>query len=508
MRKQHFIYLILGLFLILAFVGIFLLDRSFGEVFSSFRKVFRYSLIIYIVGIAIMMFLDNPNPYTTVSWLLVLSLLPYVGLVLYILIGRNPRKRKAATLRKSLAFDGKTLYKGSIYSDYYKDDVGCRDYGKLIYMLENNSGSVFTVNNDIKVLTNGKEKFEYLFRELENATEFIHVEYFIIKNDATGQKFKDILIRKALQGVEVRLIYDSVGCWKLGKKYIRELKEAGVKVHAFYPVVFPILSRELNFRNHRKIVVIDGKTGFLGGLNIGDEYATSESRLGFWRDTHMMIEGEAVKSLQRIFLGDWHFVVGERLTDDRFFPNLKSDGRALAQISASGPDSDWESIHQGYFVIIASARKRLWIETPYLVPDDSVKMALKTAALGGVDVRIIIPARPDHFFVYWASRDNIEPLLEAGVRIYTYEKGFVHTKKLVADGRIATLGSANLDMRSFGINYEVNAFIYDKDTIERLEQDFLGDIADSKEIILREHRRRGLHEKVLEGIGRIISPIQ
>lgn len=277
---------------------------------------------------------------------------------------------------------------------------------------------------------------------------------------------------------------------------------------SFFPVLFPILSRELNYRNHRKIIVIDGKIGFVGGLNIGDEYLGKSPTLGFWRDTHLMIKGDAVFSLQQIFINDWFHVSKEHLSGDYLFNKQNYVGNKIVQITSSGPDSDWKSILQAYFTMISNAEKRVWITTPYLVPEESLKMALIASALSGVDVRIIIPNKPDHFFVYWASRDNIEELLEAGVKIYTYNKGFIHAKIFLADGKVASLGTANLDIRSLEINFEVNAFIYDEKTVERLEEDFMNDISNSDEIFYEKFIKRGIGNRFLESLGRLVSPLQ
>ncbi len=482
-----------------------------GTNLSRVSKLFGMLFTIYSFFIAIVIFLENKDPSKTIAWLLVLFLVPVVGFVLYILLGQNLRKKKK--------FKGKENIDTQIIDEIVQNqkyilshiELFDNDYSlvksRLIKLLLRNSNAPFTINNRTQVLTNGEETFGSIIQELKKAKHHIHMEYFIIRNDDLGNRIKDILISKAKDGLEVRVIYDSVGCWKLGKEYINDLKNAGVMVYPFFPVLFPVLSRELNYRNHRKIIVIDGKTGFVGGLNIGDEYLGKNSRLGFWRDTHLKIEGESIYILQNIFLKDWTFVSNQSITSMDYYPKLDYYGEQLIQITECGPDSKWQSILQAYFTMISTAEKRVWITTPYLVPDESIMRALKVAALTGVDVRIIIPSRPDHFIVYWASRSNIEALLRAGVKIYTYEKGFIHSKILLVDGIGASIGTANLDMRSLEINFEVNAFIYDEEVIERLEKDFENDLDNSKEVEIEDHMNRRNYEKFLESLGRLLSPL-
>jgi cardiolipin synthase len=492
-----------------------LLLSSFFEqtLVEGVKTFFNWGFAIYIFLIGVVILMENRDPSKTMAWLLVLFLLPYVGFVFYILFGRNYRNRlrskrkRVGDYMRSTLRDAAEIQKGIIdYIDLFHGD-GTHVNNRLINLLLHNSHAPFTLNNRVEVLTNGDVTFERIFERIEKAEHHIHVEFYIIQNDELGNAFKALLIKKARQGVKVRLIYDSVGCWKLGKRYLQELKEGGCHVHPFFPVAFPVLSRELNYRNHRKIVVIDGHTGFLGGLNVGDEYL-GKKRLGFWRDTHMMIEGEAVYSLQDIFLNDWKFVSGYEIEEDALFPKLMTYGETTAQVISSGPDSDWKSIMQAYFAMISTAEKRIWITTPYLVPEESLKMGLKTAALSGADVRIVIPSKPDHFFVFWASQDNIEELLEAGVRIYQYKKGFIHSKILLLDSSVASVGSANLDIRSLEMNFEVNAFIYDIEVVRRLEEDFEMDMNDSEELDLEVFRKRPVARKIIEAVGRLASPLQ
>ncbi len=467
---------------------------------------------LYSIFIGILIFLENKNPSKTIAWLLVLFLLPVFGFFLYLFLGQNVRKKRIFKKKKNkdlMYFENLAhLQREAIIENGIFDNEVSFVKRRLISLILNNAKSPITANNRTTLLTNGEETFTSIIEELKKAKHHIHLEYFIIKDDEIGGVIKNILMDQARKGIEVRVIYDSVGSWRLSRRYLREMREAGVQIHAFLPVYFPLLSRELNYRNHRKIIVIDGKIGFLGGINIGDEYLGKNPYLGFWRDTHLKIEGESVYHLQKLFLSDWNFVTKQEIPFTRvYFPRLDYYGAQLVQIMSSGPDSDWESIMQAYFVIISSAEERIWINTPYLVPGESVMTALKTAALSGIDVRIIIPNKPDHITVFWASMGNVEELLRAGVKVYRYNKGFIHAKTLLADGIAASVGTANMDIRSFQINFEVNAFIYDHSIVEQMENDFLIDIADSEEILLEDYLKRPFLNKFKEAAGRLLSPL-
>ncbi len=510
---------IFGLFLLALGGGIYELYYLLAQIsviqaplVQFFKYFFSWAFGIYLILISVVIFLENKNPAKTMSWLLVLMLLPVVGFVFYILFGGNYRNKFRSDKKNRLTrtkLDQAAHYQREIidYIDLFQNNESYVN-NRLINLLLKIANAPFSLNNEVKVLTNGEATYSEMMQAIREAKRHIHFQFFIIRNDKIGNAMKDLLIEKAQSGVAVRVIYDSVGCWRLGKGYIEALKAGGCEVEAFFPVVFPILSRELNYRNHRKIIVVDGEVGFVGGLNVGDEYLGENKQLGFWRDTHLKVSGEAVYSLQDIFLNDWHFLTGAVFNELDMFPKLKTYGNTMMQIAASGPDSDWYALLQAYFTMISTAEDRIWITTPYLVPEESIKMALKTAALTGVDVRIIIPAKPDHFFVYWASQDNIEELLEAGVKIYRYQKGFVHSKIILVDGIGASVGTANLDIRSLEINFEVNAFVYDREVVKRLEADFIEDLESSISIDLTHFRERPKRHRVLEALGRLVSPIQ
>jgi len=371
--------------------------------------------------------------------------------------------------------------------------------------------SFFTQNNDVQIFTDGNEKFEELFKCIENANESVHVLYYIIKNDDLGKKLIDLLEKKANEGVEVRLLYDSIGGRKLKKQDVQGIIDAGGKVGKFFSSIFKHLNFKINYRNHRKIVVIDGRIGFVGGFNVGNEYLGLNKKFGYWRDTHIKIIGAAVTDLQRRFFLDWGNATREDLNyQPKYFPQMTEeevDGDAAIQIVTSGPDGRDETIKQNYVKLISSAQKSIYIQTPYFAPDASVMEALKIAALSGVDVRIMIPNKPDHMFVYWATYYYVGELLKYGVKVYTYENGFLHAKTVVIDSVVSSVGTANFDVRSFKLNFEVIAIIYDTMKSTELKNIFEEDINYSLELTNELYLQRGIVIKFKESISRLLSPL-
>lgn len=466
---------------------------------------------IYALFIAILIMLENRDPSRTIAWILVLVFIPILGFLLYIFVGQNLRKKRKVRrhLKDSEAIELDAVIKNQLrmlQKPEYVLHRSINSHKRLVKLVLRNSNSPFTVNNRCWVLTNGQETFEAILDSISSAKKHLHLEYYIIKPDNIGRKIQQLLIEKANQGVKVRLLYDAVGSRKLKGRFIKSLKKAGVDVAVFLPVKFPFIHSRINYRNHRKIIIVDGKTGYVGGLNIGDEYL-GLGELGFWRDTHIKIEGESVYSLQNIFLYDWHFATGHKIMSPEYFPELPQYGSLPVQITTSGPDSEWASILQSYFAAIVSAKERIYITSPYFVPDQSILMALKTAALSGVDVKIILPGIPDYKIVHWASMSYLTSIIEAGVKVYLYQKGFMHAKILLIDGVVASVGTTNMDMRSFNLNFEVNALIYDKGIVKRLEDDFYTDLQDSRMVTHEECLNKGLLCRFKESSARLLSPI-
>ena len=450
------------------------------------------------------------KPEEIKNWSSILCILPILGFIIYFVLGyrgKHQRILKDKHLRNKKLKQIVGLQQNKlIETDILMGEEIDRNK-KIVRLSLRNSLAPLSINNRLRVLTNGREKFHAMFEALEKAETHIHVEYYIFRNDSIGQKLRDCLIRKALEGVEVKLIIDGVGSHGLPQTFFKLLKNANVKVKWFFPVRFPYFTRRLNYRNHRKIIVVDGRVGLMGGFNIGDEYLSRDPKLGFWRDTHLIVEGDSVHLLQTVFLNDWFFLTGEQIEGAQYYPTAKLVGRELTQIIAGGPDSEWVPIHQLFFTALANAEQRIWIETPYFVPDESMMMALITASLSGVDVRIIVQGIPDHKISYWASQSYFEELLNAGIKVYRYLKGILHSKVVIIDRGLGIVGSANFDIRSFKLDFEISAICYNKDFVLRLEQDFEQDFKDSKLEDAQVFRERGWPSRLKEANARIFSPL-
>jgi cardiolipin synthase A/B len=488
--------------------------NSFFSVSESWNTVFLILNAIYLataIIVAISVILDNRDPTKTISWVVVLFVLPILGLILYFVVGKNYRKEKIFLRKEHKDFERiRTLSDNQIIDlqeRKFIENGKIRSKLPIINLLLRNSKALLTKYNKVGILNNGKQTFDTIISELNKAKKHIHLEFYIIEDDRVGNEIREVLISRAKKGVKVRMIYDDVGSWRLGKKFIGSLKEAGVELYPFMPVHIPFLANRINYRNHRKIIVIDGKVGFVGGINIADRYKYGNKEIPFWRDTHLRIEGEAVSSLQVVFLVDWHFVSGRLVSGISYFPKPRVENKQLVQITASGPDSDWSSIMQAYFSAISTAQEYIYIAVPYFIPNESILTALKTVSLSGIDVKMIIPGIADSFLAYNGTRSYVQELLEAGIRVFYYQKGFIHSKLIMVDDVFASVGTANMDIRSFDNNFEINALIYDEDFCRELKGFFLEDIEHSEEINLELHRERGIYRKFSESFSRIFSPL-
>ena len=477
----------------------------------DFWSVFSMIFLITAIPVAILIVLEKRSPYKTAAWILVLILLPIFGIFFYLFFGQEYRKRKIYSRKgiKSLNRFRRLSLKQlrQIDKRHLPLNNKIKDKQSIIRLLLNNSDSLLTTGNRISIYNTGVETFDAIFEAMEKARHHIHLEYYIFSNDKIGNRVKDLLIKKSKEGIEVRVIIDDVGSWGLRKKFLGQLRAAGVEIYSFMEVRFPRLTSKANFRNHRKILVIDGNTGFTGGVNIADRYIDGAKGIGPWRDTHLKIEGDAAVCLQIIFATDWYFISRKNLNGRKYFPPLSEESGIPVQITASGPDSDWENIGQALFAAIATAKQKVYLVTPYLIPPDQIVSALKTAALSDVDVRIIIPGKSDAVMSMWSSLSYIEELLEAGVKIYFYEGGFIHSKYLIADNVFTSVGTTNIDFRSIETNFEINAFMYDEEFTRRMEHVFRIDLESSRQLSLEEWRNRPWHHKLRESLAHIISPM-
>lgn len=466
---------------------------------------FGYDILVVIVVIAIVS--ERRDPVNTLAWIMVITMFPVGGIVLFLIFGQNHRKMRT--------FMQKELYDSEIINSLCNEQL--RDIAhpendempnkKFVRLMLNNSKSLLTMHNRAEILNNGEQTFPDMYAEMRKAQKFIHIEFFVIEGGELFDELLEILAERRANGVEVRIIFDSVGSRTLKRKDLKRLRATGAEVRSFMPVFVSRFTDKVNYRNHRKIVVIDGLVGYTGGVNIADRYIKGV-RGGIWRDTHLRIEGEAVSILQTIFATDWNYVSeGEMLSDEKYYTHSNANNLLPIQIATSGPDSPYASIMQAYFAAIGKAEKYIYISTPYLLPNQSIVTALKVAALSGVDVRVLIPVRGDNPFVAWAGYSYVDALMEAGVKVYLYKRGFNHSKFILIDDEISSVGSANLDNRSFNDDFEVQAIVYDEPFTRQLKEFFLKDLEQSNEITPESWEQRSRLSKIMEPVARLLAPL-
>ncbi|MCP3742198.1 cardiolipin synthase [Rossellomorea sp. BNER] len=474
--------------------------------------IFKYISILLtltVIVIGFVIFFENRHPTQTLTWLIVLGAFPIFGFIFYLLFGRNYRKERMFRKKYILDKESYTKYEPSTKNLDENDVRLSLSQDKHIRLAKKLSNSAISFSSETDVLSNGEETFSRIKEQIKKARHHIHLEYYIVRNDELGNEIKNLLIERANHGVKIRFLYDAVGSWQLSKKYIFELKEAGIEMIPFGPVKIPVLNNKFNFRNHRKIIVIDGNIGFVGGLNIGDEYLGKNEHFGFWRDTHLMVKGEAVRTLQLIFLQDWYYMTNDSFLTPGYLSPDPIQGRNVGgvQMIAGGPDNEWSVLKNLFFSLITSAKKSVWIASPYFIPDEDIFSSLKIAALSGLDVRLLVPHRPDKRIVFHASRSYFPELLEAGARIFEYEKGFMHSKILIVDEEFASMGTSNMDMRSFHLNFEVNAFLYKTNSTQTLVEEYKNDMKNSREITFEQFNKRHFGYRIIESTSRLLSPL-
>ncbi|NLY08946.1 MAG: cardiolipin synthase [Tissierellia bacterium] len=458
-------------------------------------------------------FIERKDPRSTLMWVMVLNFLPGIGFLAYLYLGKNVRKSRLFVKKGNMeiipksSLETQLKHMNSNSMTYHHDWINTHD--GMIKMNLLSAKSLYSDNNDIDLFFDGQDLFERLVMDLEAAKESIDIQYYIFKSDAVGNAILEVIEKKAIEGVKVRILLDGMGGRNFSIAWRGRLERVGAHVVIFFPPALPWVNVRINYRNHRKIVVIDGEVGYIGGFNVGNEYLSLAKRFGYWRDTHIRVVGDAVNDLWRRFYNDLAFAENYRenidIPDfDKPKPNVPGVG---LNIVSSGPDSLWPSIRNAYSEMIHVAKKRLYIQTPYFIPDEGIMNALKIASLSGCDVRIMIPNKPDHPFVYWATLSHAGELLQTGVKIYTYERGFLHTKTMIADDVVTSIGTANMDIRSFYLNFEVNAFIYDKTINEKLTDQFYEDLKYCKEMTLEEYTNRSKWVIIKESVSRLFSPI-
>jgi cardiolipin synthase A/B len=480
------------------------------DIYSMMLTVF---LVLNIILAVFVIFLERRDAGATWAWLMVLFFIPLLGFFMYLFFGQNLTRRKMFQWedRKKIGIDEllNNQIRGIKEKDFHFGNAIIENSKDLIYMHLINNDAVLTQDNEVRIFTDGKDKFNSLAEDIKSATDHIHLQYYIFKRDNLGKSLINLLTEKAREGVKVRLLYDELGSRSLHKRAFKELIAAGGEIEAFFPSRLHFINLRINYRNHRKIAIIDGRIGYVGGFNVGDEYLGLNPKFGYWRDTHLRIRGSAVHSLQTRFILDWNQASHRHdiFYSPEYFPLGESQDSVGMQIVTSGPDSEWEQIKNGYIKMVTSARKSIYIQTPYFIPDASLLDALKIAALSGVEVNIMIPNKPDHMFVYWATYSYIGEMLKVNANIYIYENGFIHAKTLIVDEEVSSVGTANIDVRSFRLNFEVNAFIYDEEVSRKLTESFKEDVQLSTNLTAEGYRNRALKIKLKESISRLLSPI-
>ncbi len=461
-----------------------------------------YSIIIIITMVRVLM--DNRQPAKTMAWMLVLMFIPFLGIILYIFFGQNTRKE-----RKIWQQSLDQLTKRSMLEFVEQKDFNIpEEYRTISNLFMNQNLALPFKNNEVEIYTSGYDFFPSLLMEIGKAEHHIHIDTFIISDDPLGRIIADALIDKARQGIEVRLIYDDVGSWRTPNSFFTRMRNEGIEVYAFMPVRFPAFTSRVNYRNHRKICVIDGEVGFIGGMNIARRYVQGTPKQS-WRDTHVKLTGAAVYGLQRAFLVDWYFVSKVLITERSYYPEIIiGQNNSLVQVVTSSPTSLWPEIEQGYVRILTNAKHYVYMETPYFLPTDPILFAMRVAALSGVDVRLMIPYETDTKVVEWASRSYVIEASRAGVKILLYRKGFNHSKLLVSDDAMATIGSTNVDFRSFENDFEANAFFYDKKIALQVKEVFLADQKDSIDLDdVRRFIKKPFLQRLWESFVRLLSPL-
>ncbi|SFS56239.1 cardiolipin synthase [Paenibacillus sp. BC26] len=479
----------------------------------SFGNFFTYLMVVNIPLAIAVIFMERRNVGVTWAWLMVLLFLPAVGFVVYLVLGQNLSKKKIYKLNKRTKETMNAMIENQRRefrdNQVVFNDAAAANYADMIYMNLTSGFALYTQNNKVEIYTDGNDKFGALFDDIERASSHIHLMYYIVQNDKLGNRLLDVLASKAKQGVKVRFLVDDIGCSLLPRHFFDRLRAAGGEVAFFFPSKIPYLNIRVNYRNHRKLAIIDGQIGYIGGFNIGDEYLGQDERYGAWRDSHLRITGHAVLQMQAHYMLDWNMASSSPITRDvlELFPPTANTGNAGIQIVSSGPDQTLEQIKNAYIKMINSAKETIFIQTPYFIPDESLLTALKMAVLSGIDVRMMLPSKPDHKMVYWASYSYLGDLLSEGMKCYLYEKGFLHAKTIVVDGHVASVGTANVDIRSFKLNFEVNAILYDTETASQLKRIFEDDMKVCSELTYEAYTQRSTFHRFRESCVRLLSPI-
>jgi cardiolipin synthase A/B len=476
-------------------------------------SIISITLTIYIVSFIILLIMENRDPNKTIAWILIVTLFPIFGLFLYFYLGQNWKKKQFMNHFQTRTLDNllkkKAYYSKKIISNIAKVEIKSNLEKKIIQSIKTITGFGLTTRNNMKIYTEGSKKFSALIKELMSAKKYIHLEYYEVTNDYYSQILRDVLMDKAKKGIEVKALFDFQGSLKFLLKNYKIMKKAGIDVHSFFNPLRLFQYHKLNYRNHRKIAIIDGKKAFIGGMNIGEKYINGGKRFNSWKDIHFMFKGEIVHQLQTIFLYDWYLATKKSIIKERYYPDIsrKSLKNKVLQAVFSGPECHWEGIKHVFFTLITNANKSIHITTPYFIPTESMLTALKNSALSGIDIKIILPSKPDHYIPFHASRTYFEELMRAGVKFYEYQPGFLHAKSVIVDSITATIGTTNFDIRGFQVNFESNVVIYNHKDVIEIEKIFEDILKESILIDPYKFKKRRTSTKLKQSIARLFSPI-
>lgn len=466
-------------------------------------KIVFAAYVFTIASCIIIVLKENRNPIRSLAWVLALIFLPGIGLIFYLFFGRSLRGQHMISRHGKRRLIS-TMAPRHININNIPVTPSDRN---LIKLARNLCSSFYTINNEIDIFTTGDEKFENLCRDLRAARKSIYLQYYIFLDDSIGRIISDILIDKAREGVDVKVIYDHVGSFSARNKFFKRMSDNGVETHPFFRVTFPHLANRINWRNHRKIVIIDNQIGYIGGMNIADRYASGQAEGMAWRDTHFRVQGDIVESLLYSFIVDWNFKNSSTQMQFPRTPPTHIRNNTGMQLVSSGPIDSWDNLALCYLKAISSATKSIYIQTPYFLPTDALQHALEAAALANIDVRIMIPGKSDSTMLQLATYSYVTQCIKAGIKVYTYDPGMLHAKTIIIDHNLVIAGSTNFDYRSFENNFECSLIIYDKDVNRRMRDIFFDDIANCTKLTATQWQRRPLPQRSLESIVRLVSPI-
>ena len=477
--------------------------HNINEIFLIFINFFlQYVWIANLFFAIVIIMVEKKNPLYTIFWIFLLYLLPYIGFFIYLFFGLTFKKKRVANKIYKL----KKLRSRKNVSESDREEL--RRWKGLITYLEMSTDNYITSNNEIQLYFTGKEFFSNLKKEIANAKKFINMEYFIFQFDGIGKEIADLLIKKVNEGVEVNLIIDGVNLANFKLK--RYFKNTGVNLYLFFRTYIPLFNVRINYRDHRKVTIIDNRVAFVGGMNIGDEYL-GKGKIGYWRDTSVKIYGDIVSSFEKEFYFSLSIVKNKYLRDEKISNEIslkyEEEDNVYMQVISSGPNYEFPAIRDNYIKLIQEARKSVFIQTPYFVPDDLLLDTLKSAVLSGIDVKIMIPNKADHPFIYWINQYYVAELLRLGANIYRYENGFIHSKTILVDEEVVSVGTCNFDYRSFYLNFEINLNIYNKEVANSFKTQYYKDIAISKKLTFADFKKRSIFTKVKESVFRLLSPI-